>query len=274
MQKKLESIKTALLMLLLLVSAIMIVFYVMGSKGNKDLNERLLAIHDAAPSQPAPVLQDEGGLEQSDCNMLPEIASLAAINPDCAGWIKIDGTNVNNVVVQTDNNDYYLSHNFNGDFAEAGTIFIDYRCNIDPEMKCNNIIVYGHNQRDGSMFAPLLQFKKDPLSVRNAPTINFSTKYEIINFDIIAFFVVDAGESENKIPFRYYNYINYNEEMFEEFKKEIKSRSLIETDVDFTKDDLLITLSTCCSDYEDARFVVIGKKTDLEDKPTYKRTNR
>ena len=271
MQKKLSNVRTALLMLMLIVSVLMIVYYVTGSMGNKDLNDRLLAIHDAAPSQPShnEVVPDDPMLTARA--VLPEIEGLLSINQDCAGWIEINGTKINNVVVQNEDNDYYLSHNFNGDFAEAGTIFIDYRCAVEPEIQCSNIILYGHNQRDGSMFAPLLQFKNDPLSVRNAPTITLSTKYDKLNFNIVAFFVVDVNEGSEDSLFQYYNYINYTEDEFNEFKNEVKKRSLIETDTDFSKDDLLVTLSTCCSDFGDSRFVVIGKCADPHNPPTYKR---
>lgn len=270
MLKKLSTVRTVLLILLLVVSVLMIVFYVTGSMGNKDLNDRLLAIHDAAPSPPKaePVAVEET-LQESVKDVLPEMSELVAINPECAGWIKIGGTKIDNVVVQNEDNDYYLSHNFNGDLAEAGTVFIDYRCMVDPDIKCNNIILYGHNQRDGSMFAPLLQFKKDPLSVKNASTISLSTKYDKIDFDIIAFFVVNTDENSDEDLFRYYNYINYDEPTFNEFKAEVDKRSMIKTDVDYSRDDLLITLSTCCSGTGDSRFVVIGKQSDPNVKPKY-----
>ena len=84
-------------------------------------------------------------------------------NPDTIGWIKVLGTDINYPVVQTNNNDFYLTHSFDKSYNKAGWIFADYRNKFDNTDK--NIVIYGHNMRDGSMFGSMLncmRMKKIP----------------------------------------------------------------------------------------------------------------
>ena len=57
-------------------------------------------------------------------------------------WIEVPNTNINYPVVQGEDNDFYLNHDFNKKESSSGAIFIDYKNNIDKD---KNIIIYGHN---------------------------------------------------------------------------------------------------------------------------------
>ncbi len=95
-------------------------------------------------------------------------------NPDTVGWIKVEGTKVNYPVVQSTDNDYYLSHAFNKTANQGGWIFADYRNKFDDTDK--NIIIYGHNRMDSSMFATLKNTQKqDWLNNPNDHYLTFST---------------------------------------------------------------------------------------------------
>ena len=74
-------------------------------------------------------------------------------NSDTVAWIKVENTEINFPVVKCDNNDFYLKHNFEKKYNIAGWIFADYRNKFDGTDK--NIILYGHNMKNDSMFGTL-----------------------------------------------------------------------------------------------------------------------
>ena len=82
-----------------------------------------------------------------------DFGELKKKNEDVVAWIKVNNTKIEYPVVKSKNNDYYLNHSLDKSYNIAGWIFADYRNNFNGEDK--NIIVYGHNRRDGSMFGSL-----------------------------------------------------------------------------------------------------------------------
>ena len=91
-------------------------------------------------------------------NIQEKIQELKAINPDTVGFIIIDGTDIQYPVVQSVNNDYYLDHNFEGKKDRRGCIFADYRNDLSANGEPQNIVLYGHNMKDGTMFGPLKKY--------------------------------------------------------------------------------------------------------------------
>ncbi|MBR3639727.1 MAG: class B sortase, partial [Clostridia bacterium] len=82
------------------------------------------------------------------------LASLSQTNPDTYGWITIPGTVVNYPVVRGTDNDWYLDHAYTGDSLPVGSIFADFRT-ADSVFDNKNLVIYGHNVNDGSMFGSL-----------------------------------------------------------------------------------------------------------------------
>ena len=80
---------------------------------------------------------------------------LSSINPDYRFWLNVDNTNIDYPVVQGNNNEYYLTHDFNKNYLPSGSIFMDYRNNFEED---NIIIVYGHHMRNKTMFGELEKF--------------------------------------------------------------------------------------------------------------------
>lgn len=208
-------------------------------------------------------------------SILASMQGLIEKNPDTVGWVKVDGTDVNNVVVQGYDNEYYLYRDFNNGANEAGTIFADECCLLNPNIGCNNIILYGHNQKDGSMFGSLSSYKKDPLKVNEYPIIEFNNNYETYKFKIFSMFIINTKEEHDIEPlFPYHMYAEFDGQYtYEEFKSQITKRSMINSDMDINENDLFITLSTCAGDFADARFVIVGRairnQDDLNTKNTY-----
>ncbi len=207
----------------------------------------------------------------------PDMEELVKQNPDTAGWIKVNNTQIDNVVVQTKDNEYYLDRDFNGNKSQPGTIFIDYRCNVNDydENQSDNIIIYGHNQANGLMFGTLKNYKilkKNTSRYQfylDNPTFSFSNLYNEYTYKIIAIFIteVEPEQTRDGIIFDYHNYINFTQKRtFESFKENIMARTEVLTGVDFDEKDKYVTLSTCSNEFEPSRFVVIGRRVrDGED---------
>lgn len=196
---------------------------------------------------------DEGEVETRG-----DLLALTAVNSDIKGWIKISGTKVNNPVLQSPSTDstYYLYRNYKKISSGFGSIFLDSLC--DYEKPSKNLILYGHNMRDGSMFGDLLKY--DSLDFYKAhPTIIFDTLKEQADWKIISIFKTNTLEEQGKI-FDYLKIDFANDKDFLNFVYDVKIRSLIDTPVDIGKNDNLITLSTCSYELKDFRTVVVARK--------------
>ncbi|MBR4693592.1 MAG: class B sortase [Bacilli bacterium] len=163
------------------------------------------------------------------------------INEDTIGWIKIENTNINYPIVQTNNNDYYLRHDYDGNRNAAGWIFMDYRNSMDDQ----NIVIYGHHRKDGIMFGDIDKLMKksyyDDNDGKILLVINGENKYYQI------FSVYEASSTD------YYADRNFDD--FEKTLEEFKSRSKINFDTDLTGIKQILTLSTCHDNNKD-RLVV------------------
>lgn len=189
-----------------------------------------------------------------------EFAALYAENSDTVGWIKIDNTKVDNVVVQTTDNSYYLDHTFYKGENTNGTIFLDARCTLNPNVRSQNLVLYGHHMRNGSMFGSLKNFRTTSFLQENH-TISFNTLYSKDTYEIFAVLITNDYEEQDK-GYRFdYNRPNFNsDEDFEWYISEIRKRSLYNVDVEVTAQDQLLTLSTCIYDFKEARLVVVARK--------------
>lgn len=203
--------------------------------------------------------------------MLESMKSFVDENPDTAGWITIPNTNIDNVVVQAADNDYYLDKDFNGNKNIAGQLYIDYRCiaNDYNDKQTDNIIIYGHNQADGTMFGTLKKYKIKKESTKNFdfylenPTFTFSNLYEEYTYKIIGIFVIEVEPRHTRdgVIFDYHNYVNFTKKRtFADFEKNLLERTAVNTGVDFNENDKFITLSTCSNEFEPSRLVVIGRR--------------
>lgn len=204
-----------------------------------------------------------------------DIAYMYSQNNDTVGWLTIGGTAVNTVVVQGEDNDFYLNHDFYGNSRQAGFVYADFRCIISDYdfNQSDNITVYGHNQADGSMFGTLQYYKitKQDSSrfsfYQQHPTFTFSNLYEDYTYKIVAMFVSesDASQARDGVIFDPHNFVRFNSDpadkrSFESFVKNINERSEVLTGVDMQEGDKFMTLSTCSNEFDNSRFIVIGRR--------------
>ena len=159
-------------------------------------------------------------------------------NPDFVGWVQIPDTKLNYPVMQTVKDpQYYLDRDFEKNYSAYGVPFMDAHCKLG---KSNNIIIYGHNMKNGSMFHTLVNYRSESY-YKEYSTIYFDTLSDFGEYEIIAAFSMDVKQD----LFRYNQYNNMDEERFNQFLSEIESRSYYDTGVTAAYGDELLTLSTC-----------------------------
>lgn len=193
---------------------------------------------------------------------LEKFAALYAQNPDIRGWIRINNINVNYPVVQTTNNSYYLSYNFEKKRDGTGEPYVDYRCNIGKgDQLSTNTIIYGHNGSNHRKFYDIKEYK-DINFYKKSPVVYFDTLYEEIVWKVIACFVT-TGVDDGGYFFQYHNFIEAeSQEHFDWYIRQVMRRSLYTTTVDVEYGDKLLTLSTCAnrSELYNGRVVVVCRR--------------
>lgn len=188
--------------------------------------------------------------------MLQKYYDLYRQNEDIVGWISIPGTRVDYpVMYKADNNDYYLHRNFKKEYQYSGLPFLDYQCNLaEPSA---NLIIYAHNMKDGTMFAPLTEYESKTY-YEDHKTIRFDTMYEEAEYEIFAAFSTTVGSDSE---FKYHEFINaYTEDEFYGYVDKVKELAYYDTNVNPVFGEYLLTLSTCSYGTSNERFVVVARR--------------
>ncbi len=178
-------------------------------------------------------------------------AELLALNPETVGYLRA-GESISLPVVQRRNdNEYYLNHSLEGEESIAGTLFLDGSNLLVPED--DNLIIYGHNMRNGTMFHALSLYESADY-LRKHPIVNFDTLYENRLYVPFAAFTATMDEgSERYLDIRQFL---FDENSFELFVLKMEKLSTVETKVDVRYGDRLLLLVTCEYLYDNGRFVV------------------
>lgn len=167
-----------------------------------------------------------------------DFENLKKQNNDTIGWLKVENSNIEYPVVQTKDNEYYLKHNFNREYNVAGWIFADYRNLFDGTDK--NIVIYGHNMRNNSMFGSLKNvIKKEWYENTDNKYITLVTENEYNTYEVFSVYQIEAED--------YYLKMQFKDDEFEEFITKIKKRSVKDFEVNVLKYDKILTLSTCAN---------------------------
>ena len=179
-------------------------------------------------------------------------------NKDTYGYINIPNTKVSYPMVQCEDNEFYLKHGFNGHPLAVGAIFIDFR-NYKQIEANRNIIIYGHNMYNGSMFCDATKYVND-----RDFFMNTENDIEITTFDGHYTFRVFSAYPTDKSD-RYFRTYFASDEEFVQFCYEREERSLYHRDdISFSGDDVIITLSTCILGNEDGRYAIHAKLIKVE----------
>lgn len=258
----------------LVVCIVVLVIYFYHQFEAKQNNTKLNVIYNSAASSNVNNSTSSDNISQDILDIpeeeRPELVKseaaeeMLAINPDYAGYIYIPDV-LGEPIVQRDN-EYYLKHNFYDQVRSVGTVFADEKnvLNDYSDKQSDNIILYGHNNRDGSMFGNLDYYKWDLKYWLKNPFIYYDNYYENYTYVIVSSFVTNTlPEHDDGNVFDYINYINFKDSgkyTFENFKDEILKRSQFITGIDFDKNDKYLTLSTCAYEWDEARHVIIARR--------------
>ena len=242
--KKKSNIPSIILMCfftaLLIYSGTKIVIWYMNNQNNKKISEEIAEF----------VTVDETK-EDDEEKYVVDFEKLKEKNSDIVAWLKVKGTNIETTVVKSTNNDYYLTHNFNKEYNSAGWIFADYKNKVDGTDK--NLVIYGHNMRDDSMFGSLKWvINEDWYNNEDNKYITLITENETQVYEVFSVYRIEKED--------YYIQTNFNtEKEFNTFAQTIKKRSKKDFNVDVNKEDNILTLSTCANNNK-YRVVLHAKK--------------
>ena len=171
-----------------------------------------------------------------------DFSELIKKNPDTVGWISLSGTNINYPVVQTTNNDFYLSHTFDRSYNQAGWVFADYRNSVDGNDK--NMIFYAHGRVDGTMFGTLRNVLTNGwLNNPDNFTVRTSNARENALWQVFSVYHIETTTDYIKTGFN-------DDQDFQNFTNMLINRSAFNFHTNVTGTDHILTLSTCYSNTE------------------------
>ena len=178
-------------------------------------------------------------------------------NNETVGWIQVNGTNINYPIVQHEDNNFYLEHDFYKRKTNIGWIFADYRDNM--EILNNNTIIYGHNLINRTMFGSLpYMLNKNWFNSKNNQYIKLSTKTSNTICQIFSVYKIEPTTD-------YLQSVFNSIENYQNFLNTLKNRSIRDFNVNLNYTDKIITLSTC-DDTGTKRVAVHAKLIKIENK--------
>lgn len=233
--------------------------YKSGEKEYEELKEQYVL---EEPVEPEKILEqieentEEGSEQDKAESLVPmtriDLSSLKKMNSDTVGWIEIPGTVLSYPMVHTKDNSFYLTHTFRKETNKSGSIFIEAL--NDSDFSDLHTIIYGHNMKDGSMFAQLKNYTTESY-LKAHPYIYIDLEDGSHCYQIFSCHETNPEEPGNKV----YTIGYKTNDTYAAFLDSIKSASAFDTGVDVSIEDSVITLSTCTNN-GDTRFVVHAKK--------------
>ena len=275
-------VSIAFLVILIFLTAML--RYRMGYMGSRyestrdNLTEALQNISPTVENE-AKQVADKDEPEETTGKIIPmqtaekteKMEEVYELNDDSAGWLKIDGTVIDYPVMQTPSDEqFYLNRDFNGKYSAYGCIIADTDSTIgtgtaaedytDGTRPGTNIILHGHNMKNGTMFGGLDKYR-DRSYEKSHSIIKFSSLYEDREYEVCAVFLSQVYKKKQTDVFKYYQFFNAEtEEEFNDFYDNIKKMSMYDTGVDASFGDEFITLSVCAYHVDNGRLVVVGKR--------------
>lgn len=260
------SLKLTAVIILLIIAGISIGVVIQSGISERENMAKQQQLQELYTSSSA---ADSVSSRQSDGYANPQFAELIAINPDLVGWLEVG--ELSTPVVQREDNEYYLKHDFYGKEDPHGTVFADTRNVLtQPE---DNIVLYGHNYKKSKQIFYEVERYKDLDYVSIHPVISFTTLTEKRDYVVFGLFISNTEPSQGEV-FDYHNQLRFTTvKDMENFIDQVHTRSLISSNIEVTADDQLITLSTCGYDFSGQRIVLMARRLrDDETAETLKTT--
>lgn len=222
----------------LVVSIIYIIKWYIDSKQNKMLEEKVSEVI---------VIETEESLDEE---YKIDFEKLKEINNQIVAYLQVNSTKIEYAVVQAKDNNYYLKRNLEKKYNVGGWIFADYKNKLDGTDK--NIVVYGHNMKDNSMFGSLKNILNEEwYNNEENHVIDFITENEEQKYQVFSIYKIENED--------YYIDTEFKKNEFKKFVKTLKDRSIKDFGIEVTEEDSILTLSTCANNNE-YRVVLHAKR--------------
>ena len=251
MRKIINIILVAIIIVCLSIIGYKYYNYNKDDKLNSEIQDLQPVINEASDSDNNSSGENDGQDQSKEGNYVNSAneEELKSINSDYKMWIQIENTNINYPVVQSSDNDYYLKHNFRKESNISGTVFVESANDIDND---KNIILYGHNMRNGTMFNNITNYKEESF-FNEDNKINIIMNNTLYEYEVFSVYVKNVSEVNLAIGFA-------SEDEFINYAYNEAEESLYKKDVDFSAEDNLITLVTCSYEFTDARTIVVARR--------------
>lgn len=251
-RKKPSKILCILVKLFLILFLLTIIYFLYGwysSYKNKKIYEEIKR----------EIIEENNQYEKDETSgSINKVINLKRRYPEIVGWIKVEGTIINYPILQSDDNKYYLTHNYKKRYSQYGSIFTKKECNINNLF--SNTIIYGHNMKDGQMFNQLLKYENEEFYKKNK-FIEITTEQERIKYAIIVVFKSRVYYKNEKNVFKFYDYINLeNKTTYNYFIENCYKKQLYNTGLSAEYGEQLITLVTCEYSQKNGRLVIVAKR--------------
>ena len=230
-----------------------------------------LLMYAAQSIQQAHLYSDLAAVRKQDTQQ--EIASQSSVQPtsrnlylensDMVGWIQIEGTSIDYPVMQTPADpNYYLKHDFEKHYTDYGCPFMQADC--DALCPSDNLIIYGHNMKDGTMFGRLAQYEKNLEYLKAHAFIDFSTLWHQERYVVFAVLDVSLDVGDDRFVEYFAHPTFKSDEEFERYIRRVELASLYAIPMDVKPTDALLTLSTCGTPRTDtdARFALLAERVE------------
>lgn len=242
-KKSIAIILQLIFWLILIYSLIEIVKWYIDNKQNEEIMEEI--------SNAITVVETEQVTENQEENYKIDFNALKQVNSDTVAFLKINGTEIEYPIVKTRNNEFYLKHSFDKTYNSAGWIFADYRNKLDGTDK--NIVIYGHNRKNGTMFSSLRNIlKKEWYNNPENLKIQLITEDEEVFYEVFSIYQIEKETYYLQTEFN-------NDNQYLSFVETLKNRSIKNFGVELTTANQILTLSTCDND-NNYRVVLHAKK--------------
>ena len=232
-----------------IISLVNIISYLIDNNDNKRIQETI-------KEKAITILEPQDQEEIEEPKYVIDFDSLKETNPDTVAYLKVNNTNIDYVVVKGNDNSYYLKHNFEKKWNVSGWIFADYHNRFDESDK--NIVIFGHNTRDGSMFGTLKNvLNKDWYENNENYQVVLVTKQGTYFYQVFSTYSIKPVEDYINTEFN-------SDKEFEKLIQMLKSRSIYNYNVEVSGKDKILTLSSCIGDGS-KRVVLHAKLIEIED---------
>ncbi len=244
-------------LIIILIALYFLYKWNLENKANSNIMDEILtkvnlpSVSITEPENSSNPEETENQDETTKKETLLDFSKLLETNSDTVAWIHVNNTDVDFPVVKTKDNDFYLKHNFNKQYNSAGWIFADYRNKFDDTDK--NIIIYGHNRRNGSMFSTLNNIleKKWYTNPENQYVTMYTPTKNYI-YQVFSVYKINANNFDSRNEFS-------SDEDFQKFIDNALNKSIYNFNINVSKDDDLLTLYTCANNTQ-YRIILQAKK--------------